>query len=148
MAGDAHKGNPNAELLILEFSDFQCPSCQQHALNTGPVLDDKFVATGQVYWVFENLPLAMHPNAPAAAAAVDCAGGQGRFWEMARLLFSGSATWSEGDPDQAIIALAQDADLSPAHSSPTTSSGSSSRRCRDRPTRRTESPGVDCGQPH
>jgi protein-disulfide isomerase len=112
MAGDAHKGDPKAALVVVEFSDFQCPSCQRHALDTEPVLDARFIATGRVYWVFKNLPLAIHANAPAAAAAAECAGGQQKFWEMARLLFASSDKWSKGDPDAPIVALAMEAGLS------------------------------------
>lgn len=111
LAGDAYKGDPGAPLVVVEFSDFQCPSCRRHALNTEPVLDEKFIASGKVFWIFKNLPLSMHPNAPAAAAAAECAGEQDKFWKMKRLLFEEAEAWTEGAPDEAIVALAGDAGL-------------------------------------
>jgi protein-disulfide isomerase len=111
VAGDPYKGSLEAAVVVVEFSDFQCPSCRRHALDTQPAIDEELIETGKVRWVFKNLPLAIHPNAPAAAAAAECAGDQGRFWEMKRLLFEHSASWSEGDPDPGIISLSADAEL-------------------------------------
>jgi protein-disulfide isomerase len=111
MAGDPYKGSLEAAVVVVEFSDFQCPSCRRHALDTQPAIDEELIKTGKVRWVFKNLPLAIHANAPAAAAAAECAGDQGRFWEMKRLLFEHSESWSEGDPDPGIISLSADAEL-------------------------------------
>jgi protein-disulfide isomerase len=111
MAGDAYKGDPNAPLVVVEFSDFQCPSCQRHALETQPVLDERFVETGEILWVFKHLPLRMHPQAPAAAAAAECAGDQGQFWEMYHGLFEAQDQWSVDEPDPVLEALAQGLDL-------------------------------------
>jgi protein-disulfide isomerase len=111
MAGDPYKGSLDAAVVVVEFSDFQCPSCKRHAQNTQPAIDKELIETGKVRWVFKNLPLQMHPNAPAAAAAAECAGDQGRFWEMKRLLFEHNESWSDGDPDPVIISLSVDADL-------------------------------------
>jgi protein-disulfide isomerase len=110
-AGDAYKGNPDAPLVVVEFSDFQCPSCQRHSLETQPVLDEKFIDTGKVLWVFKNRPLRIHENAPAAAVAAECAGEQGKFWEMAQLLYQNSDAWSEGDPDFPLLAMAEELGL-------------------------------------
>jgi protein-disulfide isomerase len=111
MAGDPFKGSPEAAVVVIEFSDLQCPSCKRHALETQPAIDEKFVDAGKVRWVFKNLPLAMHPNSPAAAAAAECAADQGRFWDMKRLLFEKSESWVEGDPDPGIISIAGEANL-------------------------------------
>ena len=106
MAGDPYKGDPQAKMAVVEFSDFQCPSCGKHALEVQPTLDKQFVDTGNIMWVFKNLPLKEHPQAPAAAVAAECAGGQGKFWEMHDLLFQKVTDWAVADPDPALIALA------------------------------------------
>jgi protein-disulfide isomerase len=112
VAGDAYKGNPDAKLVLVEFGDFQCPACQRHALTTQPLLDKKFVETGQVLWVAKHFPLRSHPHAPVAAAAAECAGDQGKFWAMHHLLFERVEQWSAGDdPDPALGRLAADVGL-------------------------------------
>lgn len=112
VAGDPYKGNPNAKLVVVEFSDFQCPACQRHALTTQPVLDEQFVKTGEVLWVAKHLPLRIHPRAPVAAAAAECAGDQGKFWPMHDRLFQQMEQWSTGDePDTALVGLAGDLGL-------------------------------------
>jgi protein-disulfide isomerase len=112
VAGDPYKGNPNAKLVLVEFSDFQCPACQRHALTTQPELDKRFVKTGEVLWVAKHFPLRIHPHAPVAAAAAECAGDQGKFWAMHHRLFEQTEQWSTGDdPDAALVGLAADLEL-------------------------------------
>jgi protein-disulfide isomerase len=112
VAGDPYKGNPNAKLVMVEFGDFQCPACQRHALATQPVLDQRFIETGEVLWVAKHFPLRSHPHAPAAAAAAECAGDQGKFWAMHHRLFEQMEQWANGDdPDAALVRLATDLEL-------------------------------------
>jgi protein-disulfide isomerase len=112
VAGDRYKGGPNAKVVLIEFEDFQCPACQRHALKTQPELDKRFVDTGEVRWVVKHFPLGIHPRAPAAAAAAQCAGDQDKFWPMHRLLFERQEQWSTGgDPDVALTAIAADLGL-------------------------------------
>jgi protein-disulfide isomerase len=112
MAGDAYKGNPDAKLVMVEFSDFQCPACQRHVLTTQPVLDKQFVETGEVRWVVKHFPLRSHPHAPVAAAAVECAGDQGKFWAMHHRLFERMEQWATSDdPEPAFRQLVADLDL-------------------------------------
>lgn len=107
VAGDAYKGNPEAKLVLVEFGDFQCPACQRHALTSQPLLDQWFVETGEVLWVAKHFPLRIHPHAPAAATAAECAGEQGQFWAMHHRLFEHIEQWSSGDdPDSAFERLA------------------------------------------
>jgi len=105
VAGDPYKGDPQAPLVVVEFSDFQCPSSRRHALEVQPTLDKQFVGTREILWVFKNLPLKEHVQAPAAAVAAECAGEQGKFWEMYNLLFQKVADWAVDQPDTALVAL-------------------------------------------
>ena len=80
------KGNPEAPLVVVEFSDFQCPACKQayELLETQilPQLGDKAL------FVFRHYPLVnIHPMAWIAASAAEEAGKQGKFWEMYAKLF-------------------------------------------------------------
>ncbi len=107
LAGDPYKGDPNAPLVVVEFGDFQCPSCQRHNLEAQPTIDETFVDQGDIMWVFKNLPLQSHPQAPAAAVAAECAGDQGQFWEMHELLFETLDEWAISNPDPELLRLAR-----------------------------------------
>jgi len=89
--GAPSRGNPEAKLAIVEFSDFQCPFCRR----VGPTLEQIEREYGdQVRIVFKHLPLAMHAKAPAAHAASEAAHRQGKFWQMHDLIFSDQANMS------------------------------------------------------
>ena len=111
MAGDFYRGNPDAKVVVIEFSDFQCPFCRKHTLETQPALDEKFVETDEVMWVFKHFPLSIHPQAPAAGAAAECAADQDQFWAMHDLLFKNSDSWSISDPTPVFEDLAKQLNL-------------------------------------
>lgn len=111
VAGDFYRGNPDAKVVVIEFSDFQCPFCRKHTLETQPALDEKFVDTGEIMWVFKHFPLNIHPQAPAAGAAAECAADQNQFWAMHDLLFKNSDRWSISDPTPVFEELAKQLNL-------------------------------------
>lgn len=111
MAGDWYRGNLDAKVVVVEFSDFQCPFCLRHVEETQPALDEQFVDTGEVMWIFKHFPLQIHPQAPAAGAAAECAGDQGQFWEMHELLFANVNAWSINDPSPVFADLAGQLEL-------------------------------------
>lgn len=111
VAGDEYRGNLDAPVVIVEFSDFQCPYCGRHVLDTQPTLDAEFVDTGEIMWVFKHFPLSIHPQAPLAGAAAECAADQGQFWEMHDLLFSNVSAWGVSDPAPALTSLAEQLSL-------------------------------------
>ncbi|MEE2789336.1 MAG: thioredoxin domain-containing protein [Myxococcota bacterium] len=83
-ATDTIKGNKNAKITIVEFSEFQCPFCSR----VNPTLAKIQKEYGdKVRIVFKHNPLSFHKDAPLAAAAAEAAGKQGKFWEMHDLLF-------------------------------------------------------------
>jgi protein-disulfide isomerase len=67
---------------MIEYGDFHCPFCRQHARETLPEVRKHYVDTGRVLYAFRHFPLQMHPRAPDAAVAARCAARQGRFWEL------------------------------------------------------------------
>ncbi len=80
------------EVLLVEYSDFQCPSC---ALMFPLVRSIHQEFDGRVDFVFREFPLRqIHANAQRAACAAEAAGQQNKFWEMADLLFKNQAAWS------------------------------------------------------
>jgi hypothetical protein len=120
--GNFYRGNPNAAVKLVEWSDFECPYCGRHATETGPLLDEAYIATGKVQHIFRNFPLSFHPNAMPSALAAFCAGQQdpALFWEMHDWLFTNQSVWSSGDDapasfrEQALAAGAEAASMTPA----------------------------------
>ncbi len=88
-------GDPNAPVVIVEYTDFQCPFCSRHFQQTLPQIISEYVETGQVLYVFKDFPLtSIHPQAPAAAEAARCAADQGEYLAMHDMLFARQADWS------------------------------------------------------
>ncbi len=107
IAGDVYRGNLDAPVVIVEYSDFQCPFCGRHVQDTQPTLDEQFVDTGEILWVFKHFPLTIHAQAPMAGVASECAAEQGQFWEMHDLLFANVSAWSVSDPSPVLTGLAE-----------------------------------------
>jgi len=100
--GYPYRGNPNAPITLIEYSDYLCPFCEAFFRQTMPVLLEKHVRSGQVKFVVRDLPLAtLHPNAPRGALAAMCAAEQGadRFWHVHDALFQTQQQWQRmADP--------------------------------------------------
>src|SRR3989338_5936967 len=77
------KGNQEAKIIMIEFSDFQCPFCKS-AL---PVID-KILNEYNVAFYYRNFPLSIHENSMIAAEAAECANEQGKFWQYHDILFA------------------------------------------------------------
>jgi len=91
---DPMRGNPNAKITIVEFSDFQCPFCAKFHSDTLPLLMQNYINTGKVNLVFRDFPIeSIHPNAVPAAHASECADDQGKFWEMHDMIFENQRNW-------------------------------------------------------
>ena len=95
--GQPYRGDPDAPVTLVEYSDFQCPYCGRHTLQTGPLLYKTYIVTGKVKHVFIQFPLeSIHPQAKQAAEASLCAAKQGAkaFWAMHDRLFETRSQWS------------------------------------------------------
>jgi protein-disulfide isomerase len=89
------KGSPGAPVTVYEMSDFQCPYCRRFAQETFPSLEQQYVKSGKVRWVFINFPLTdIHPHAAAAAQLGLCAAKQNGFWRVHDLLYQHQETWA------------------------------------------------------
>lgn len=82
-------GCESARLIVITYSDFQCPECGVFAQEVLPSLRKGYVEQCKVRVAFRNLPVAAkHQFAVSAAETAACAGVQGRFWEMHDLIFA------------------------------------------------------------
>jgi protein-disulfide isomerase len=82
------KGNEDADVIVVEFSDFQCPFCQRYYNDAYKQIQSEYVDTGKVYFVFKQFPLtSIHPQAQKAGEASLCANDQNKFWEYHDALF-------------------------------------------------------------
>ena len=108
---DPFLGPKDAKVVVIEFSDFQCPYCGA-AMGTADALISRFKSQdpswepsvpklkelaqkGKLKLVFRDFPLSFHPNARPAAIAANCAAKQGKFWEFHDALFEAQDTLSE-----------------------------------------------------
>ena len=92
MANANTMGDPNAPVVIEEFSDFGCSHCADFATGTGELITQNYVATGQVYFIYHSAGSILgHPNTPVAAEAAYCAGDQNKFWEYHDIVFANQA---------------------------------------------------------
>ncbi len=91
---DSHAtGNPNASVTVVEFGDFECPSCGREE----PVVEEVLQKYGsQIRFVFRQFPLkSIHEDAFRAAEANECAADQGKFWEAERKFYENQLDLSE-----------------------------------------------------
>lgn len=87
------RGNPEAEIILLEFSDFQCPFCAGATTEVERFMSDN---EDKVLFVYKHLPLAsIHPEALPAALASWAAEQQGQFWAFHDALFANQAALSD-----------------------------------------------------
>ena len=104
------KGNPDAEVVLVEYSDFQCPACQAIT----PVVNQLMLEYGDfIRLEYKNFPIErIHPFAIQAAVAAEAAGQQGKFYEFNDLLFDNQLTWAQSsDPSVFFEQYAQELGL-------------------------------------
>ncbi len=88
-------GDPNAQITIMEFADFECPGCGQFATLQGPDIKKRIVEAGLANFKFYDFPLtSIHQNTLAAHLAASCAADQNKFWEMHDKIFNGQMDWN------------------------------------------------------
>lgn len=106
------KGSESAEVTIIEYSDFECPFCARFYSDTLPQIEENYIETGKVKFVYKHFPLSIHPNADDAAEATECAGAQGAFYDMHDRLFDEQSSWArESNPTDTFVGYAEDIGL-------------------------------------
>jgi protein-disulfide isomerase len=105
-------GNPNAEVSLIEYSDFECPFCKRFHVTAKEVIDSY---DGRVNWVYRHFPLAFHnPGAQKQAEASECAGalgGNDAFWGFADKIYERTRSNGHGFPLSGLLPLAEEIGL-------------------------------------
>lgn len=103
MDDDLVLGDSNAPISVVEFSDFQCPFCAKFGAMIFPLIDENYIKTGKVKFVYRDFPLDSHPNAGPMALAGECADEQGKFREMHDIIFERQNEWSPSEKINTVI---------------------------------------------
>jgi len=84
---DHLRGNPEAEIILVEYSDFECPFCKSFH----PIMKQVLAEYGdKVAWIYRHFPLGFHANAQKEAEASECAaelGGNQAFWDYTDAIY-------------------------------------------------------------
>ncbi len=108
-------GNPDAEISLIEYSDFECPFCKRFHQTPKQVVDNY---GGKVNWVYRHFPLSIHnPGAQKQAEASECAGelgGNDAFWKYANALYLRTKSNGNGFPINKLVPLAKEMGLNEA----------------------------------
>jgi protein-disulfide isomerase len=91
-------GSDSAPVEVIEFLDFECPACASFAVIQFPTVREQLIATGRVRWRSRDLPLPGHKYSRFAAHAAQCAGEQGKYWEMHDQLYT-NHSWAQTGRD-------------------------------------------------
>ena len=87
---DHIRGNPNAKIVIVEYSDTECPFCKQFHETMKQIIAE-YGGDGRVAWVYRQFPIpSLHPKAPKEAEALECAaeqGGNDVFWKFTDMVY-------------------------------------------------------------
>lgn len=88
---DYIRGNPNAPILVIEYSDYDCPFCKNFHDTMNRIMEE-YGVTGKVGWVYRQFPLEqLHPNAPRISEAAYCVGdlaGGDAYWKFSDFIFN------------------------------------------------------------
>ncbi|MDO8594294.1 MAG: thioredoxin domain-containing protein [bacterium] len=98
---DHIRGNPNANVVFVEFSDTECPFCKRFHVTMQQVMSE-YGKSGKVAWVYRQYPIVgLHSKAPKESEATECAyelGGNGKFWEYLDQVFEKTNSNDSLDP--------------------------------------------------
>jgi len=93
-------GKVDAPVKIMEFADFECPSCAGFATVTEPDVRARIIQPGLANLTYYDFPLTQHRNTLAASNAAACADEQGKFWPMHDRIFQAQDEWNGEATDQ------------------------------------------------
>ncbi len=127
---DHIRGNPDAPVTLVEYSDFECPFCKRFHLTAKKLVDE---SKGQLKWVYRHFPLdELHPvKARKEAAASECAaelGGNDAFWKFADRFYELTPSNNRTNIDKVLPQIAREIGLDSAKFASCLASGRHDRR--------------------
>ena len=103
------RGNDDALVALIEFSDYECPFCIRHTRETMPLIEKNYIATGKILYGFRDFPIdQLHPQAIRAHEAAQCAGDQQKYWEMHGRMFGQPALHTPESLEAAAVQIGLD----------------------------------------
>jgi len=108
---DFIQGSPSAQLILVEYSDLECPYCINFHKTMQQIMKDY---NGKIAWVFRNYPLSFHANAQKEAEAAICAAdldGNQAFWKYTDAVYSRTKGGGTGFPLDQLVPLAKEQGL-------------------------------------
>ena len=105
---DWMKGNPGADVVVVKYSDFQCPACRFYAS-----MDDQLSEElgDDVLFIYRHFPLRNFEHSRLASRYAEAAGRQDAFWEMHDLIYINQQQWSRGDAESIFRQFADSIEL-------------------------------------
>lgn len=86
-------GREDAPVVVVDFSNYLCPHCQNHALQVLPRIKAEYIDTGKVRYLFRDFPFPGQAGVIRAGEAAACAADQGRYYEYHEVLFRAATSW-------------------------------------------------------
>ena len=111
LTGAQYRGSTSSPVVLVEFSDYECPFCIRHFTQVAPQLDAQYIQSKKIRYTFRDFPIdQLHPESIRAHVAAHCATEQGKFWDLHPKLFSQAGSHQ---PAQ-LLARAKEAGLNEA----------------------------------
>src|SRR5262249_33181040 len=93
LTGAPFKGSTTSPVVLVEYSDYECPFCIRHFTQVMPQIEAAYIQTNKIRYTFRDFPIdQLHPESIRAHVASHCAIEQGKFWPLHNVLFSPAGT--------------------------------------------------------
>jgi len=105
---DHIRGDKNADILLVNYSDFECPFCKRFHPTMQQIMKEY---GNKVAWVYRHFPLSFHVNAQKEAEASECAaelGGNEAFWKYTDAIYEKTTSNGTGFALDALVPLAKE----------------------------------------
>src|SRR3989344_3998538 len=96
---DPFLGDVNAPVVMIEWSDYECPFCARFYTQTLSQIKSDYIDTGKAKFVYRDFPLGFHQQAETAALAANCAGEQGKYFEYHDKIFEAGGAAGKSSVD-------------------------------------------------